>query len=57
MFVTKGYVEVIASFEGNDFSVEYLGIGSIINQNNFLFDHACSVTYLCVENTWTLELD
>ena len=38
VIITSGMCEVYTIFEGNEFILEYLSVGSVINQNNFFLE-------------------
>ena len=56
MFVEQGVIEVYTEFEGNEFILDTLYPGSIINQRSFLLEDLMSVSIRCKENSAILEL-
>ena len=57
MFIEHGMVEVYTEFEGNEFLIDRLYEGSVINYRTFLMDDIMSVNIRAVENVNMLELN
>ena len=55
-FLLSGVLEVYTTFEGNDFIVERLYQGSIINYRNFVTHDKLAINIRCVDDAKTLEL-
>ena len=55
--IEHGNVEVFAEFEGNKFVIESLGAGEIFNHRTMFMHNFLNVTYECIANTSTLELN
>lgn len=56
VFVESGCVEAVDDFEGNDFVIERLLMGSVINLRTFILQEMVIVTLICAEPTKTLEI-
>ena len=56
MFVEYGVVEVYTQFEGNEFIIEKLYSGSVINYRSFFMQDLMHVNIRCTENCQLLEL-
>ena len=56
LFVEYGLVEVFFELEGNEFIVDNLHPGSVINYRSFFMEDLMHVTMRCKENTRILEL-
>ena len=47
VFIERGCIEVYTEFEGNEFVIERLGPGAVINQKGFFVDDKDSVNMRC----------
>lgn len=57
IFVERGQIEVLTEFEGNEFVIERLGPGTVINQKAFWVDDIMSVNMRCGMYTSLFELE
>ena len=56
LFIEFGHVEVFTTFEGNEFILDNLYSGSIINYRSFFMEDLMFVNFRCKENCQLLEL-
>ena len=56
MFIEHGMAEVYTEFEGNEFIIERLYEGSVINYRTFLMEDIMCVNIRAIENVNMLEL-
>ena len=56
VFILSGCVEIMDDFEGNDFVIDRLFMGSTLNQRTFIMQEMVFVTAQCSEPTKTLEI-
>ena len=56
IIIQKGVVEVYTQIKGSDFGIEYLGRGSVINHNIFLFGNPSIVPIKCLTTVQVLML-
>lgn len=57
MFIEHGMAEVYTECEGNEFIIDRLYEGSIINYRTFIMEDIMSVNIRAVENVSMLELN
>jgi CRP-like cAMP-binding protein len=57
IFVERGQIEIYAEFEGNEFVIERLGPGAVINQKAFFVNDKIQVNMRTGMNTDMYELD
>ena len=51
VIITNGLCEVYTYFEGNKFIIEYLSVGSVINQDNFFMEDLMYTNIRCLKQT------
>ena len=51
VIVTNGLCEVYTYFEGNKFTIDYISVGSIINQQNFFLEDLIYINIRCLTRT------
>ena len=51
IIITNGLCEVYTYFEGNKFIIDYLSVGSVINQNNFFVEDLIYTNIRCLTRT------
>lgn len=57
LIVEQGMLEVFTSFEGNDFVIERLGKGSVINSRMLFTEDRMIFNVRCLKQTQLLELE
>lgn len=57
LFIESGTAEVLTEFESNEFVIERLGQGAVINRKAFWVNDLMQVYIKCVTNTSVLYLD
>ena len=56
LFLEYGVIEVYTLFEGNEFIIDYLYSGSVINYRSFFMEDMMRVNMRCKENCQLLLL-
>lgn len=56
MFIESGMVEAVTDFDGNEFVMERMKPGHIINCNSFLMEDKVHIDLRCAESTKILFL-
>jgi CRP-like cAMP-binding protein len=57
MIIAEGTVDVVTSFESNEFTIDKLGHGSVLNHRNFFKKDIINVTYRCSKDCRIYSLD
>merc|ERR1712226_1757695 len=57
MIVAEGLIEVVTSFESNEFIIDKFGRGSVLNYRNFFKQDPIQVTYRCAKDCQVFTLD
>ena len=57
MIISDGILEVLTTFESNDFIMDKLGRGTVLNHRNFFKKETIEVTYRCANDCTIYSLD
>jgi len=57
MIIAEGTVDVVTSFESNEFCIDKLGRGSVLNYRNFFKKDLITVNYRCSKDCRIYSLD
>ena len=57
MIIADGSVEVLTTFESNDFILDKLGRGTVLNSRNFFKKEIVTVTFRCAKDCTIYSLD